>query len=74
MVPEMEKPIETLQDIDFVASNIVIDFEEAAKMLLKDQALLSHRIPMYAKLSEESTINVSFGQNYLFKKFITIFC
>ena len=60
MVPEMEKPIDTIQDIDFGASNIIIEFQEAAKMLLKDQALLSHRIPLYARLSEESNIPVRF--------------
>ena len=68
MVPEMEKPIETLQDIDFGASNIIIDFEEAAKMLLKDQALLSHRVPVYSKLSEKSAINVSFGEKLPFER------
>lgn len=59
LVPEMEKEINTLHDINFATTNIILSLQEATKLLMKDQSMLSYRVPDYGALSKESTLKVN---------------
>ena len=54
IVPEMETPINDLDDIDFAKMKIILDYEEGTKLSYSDQALLSNFVPGYKTLNAKS--------------------
>ena len=54
IVPEMEKPIDTMNDIDFRVTKILLDYNEGTKLTLSDQAHLFNLLTIYANLTADS--------------------
>ena len=54
IVPEMETPINDLDEVDFTKTKIILDYEEGTKLSYSDQALLSNFVPGYKTLNPKS--------------------
>ena len=63
IAPEIEKPIDTIQDIDFARQKILLEYDEGTKLTSLDQSQFKNLVPKYVELNTKMITPILTGQD-----------